>query len=124
MFNWTVISDVPRGIANTTDLVGTELIMMSPVTTEITLESKTSGGRMSRHRKVAMGACVGWTILLIVAEKMTLKALCHRASGSGSEGVRMREYSSGGREYASAIGEVDVLSCVSRNGESSVVRIG
>ena len=47
MFNRTVISDVPRGIANTTDSVGTESIMMSPVTTEITLESKTSGGRVS-----------------------------------------------------------------------------
>ena len=49
MFNWTVISDVSRGIANTTDLVGTELIMMSPVMIEIALESKTSGGGMSRH---------------------------------------------------------------------------
>ena len=48
MFNWTVISDVTRGIANTTDLVGTESIMMSPVMTEVTLESKTSGGRMSQ----------------------------------------------------------------------------
>ena len=124
MFNWTVISDVPRGIANTTDSVGTESITMSPVMTEITLESKTSGGRMSWCGKVAMGACVGWTILSIVAEKMTLKALHHRASGSGSEGVRTREYSSGGREYASAIGEADVSSCVSRNGESSIVRIG
>ena len=47
MFNWTVISDVSRGIANTTDLVGTESITMSPVMTEITLELKTSGGGMS-----------------------------------------------------------------------------
>ena len=48
MFNWTVISDVPRGIANTIDSVGTESIMMSPVTTEVALEPKTSGGRVAR----------------------------------------------------------------------------
>ena len=48
MFNWTVISDVPRSIANGTDSVGTESITMSPVTTEIALIPKTSGGRMSR----------------------------------------------------------------------------
>ena len=39
-----------------------------------------------------MGACVGWTILSIVAEKMTPKALHQRASGSGSKGVWAREY--------------------------------
>ena len=70
-----------------------------------------------------MGACVGWTILLIVAEKMTLKALCQRASGSRSESVRAREDLSGRREYASAVGEVDVLSHVSRDRESPVVWI-
>ena len=71
-----------------------------------------------------MGACVGWTILSIVAEKMTLKALRQRASGSGSKGVRTREYSSRGGEYTSAIGEADVLGCISRDREGSVVRIG
>ena len=75
MFNWTVISDVSRGIANTTDSVGTESSTMSPVMTEITLESKTSREGVSRRGYVAMGACVGWTILSIVAEKMTLKTL-------------------------------------------------
>ena len=49
MFNWIVISDVSRGITNTTDSVGTELIMMSPVMTEIALMLKISGGGMSRH---------------------------------------------------------------------------
>ena len=50
MFNWAVISDVTRGITNTTDSVGTESITMSPVMTEVALEPKTSGGRMSRRR--------------------------------------------------------------------------
>ena len=71
-----------------------------------------------------MGACVGWTILSIVAEKMTPKALRQRASRSRSKGVRAREYSSGGREYTSAIREVDVLSHISRDRESPVVWIG
>ena len=51
-----------------------------------------------------MGASVGWTILLIVAEKMTSKAPRQRASGSRSKSVRARENLSGGREYASAVG--------------------
>ena len=49
MFNWIVISDVSRGITNTTDSVGAELIMMFPVMAEIALEPKTSRGGMSRH---------------------------------------------------------------------------
>ena len=71
-----------------------------------------------------MGACVGWTILSIVAKKMTLKALCQRASRSRSKGIRVREYSSGGGEYTSAIREADVLSHISRDRESPVVWIG
>ena len=70
-----------------------------------------------------MGACVGWTILLIVTKKMTSKALRQRASGSRLKSVRARENSSGGREYASAVREADVLSCVSRDREGPVVRI-
>ena len=44
MFNWAIINDVPRGIANSTGVVGTESIAMSPVMTEITLVLKTSRG--------------------------------------------------------------------------------
>ena len=72
---------------------------------------------------MAMGACVGWTILSIVAKKMTSKALHQRAGGSRSKSARARENSSGGREYVSAIGEADVLSRVSRDRESPVVWI-
>ena len=72
---------------------------------------------------MAMGAGVGWTVLSIVAEKMTSKALCQRASRSGSESVRVREDSSGRREYASAIGKADVLSRIPRDRECSIVRI-
>ena len=124
MFNWTVISDMSRGIANTTDSVGTESITMSPVMTEITLESKTSGGGMSQHGLVAMGARVGWTILLIVAEKMTPKALCQGTSRGRSKSVRARKYPSGGREYTSVIREAYMLGGVSGDWEGSVVRIG
>ena len=70
-----------------------------------------------------MGASVGWAILSIVAEKMTLKTLRQRASGSGSKSVRVREDSSGGGEYTSAIREVNMLSSVSGDWEGSVVRV-
>ena len=48
MFNWAIIDDVPRGIANSTGAVGAESIMMSPVMTETTLVSKTSGGGVTQ----------------------------------------------------------------------------
>ena len=124
MFNWTVISNVSRGIANTTDSVGTELITMSPVMTETALESKTSGGGMSRCRQVAVRAHVRGAVLSIVAETMTPKALSQRTSGGGSNRVRVREYSSRGRENASAIRESNVLGGIPRDWESPVVRIG
>ena len=44
MFNRTIINDMPRGIANSTGMVGTESIAMSPVMTETALMLKTSGG--------------------------------------------------------------------------------
>ena len=75
MFNWTVINDMSRGIANSTGAVGAESIMMSPVMTEATLMPKTSGGGVTQSRKVAMGTGIGGAVLLIVAKKMTLKAL-------------------------------------------------
>ena len=74
MFNWTVINDVPRGIANSTGAVGAESITMSPVMTEATLMPKTSRG-VTWSGKVAMGTGIGGAVLLIVAEKMTSKAL-------------------------------------------------
>ena len=71
-----------------------------------------------------MRACVGWAILSIVAEKMTLKALCQRASGSGSKSIGAREYPSGRGEYTSAIQEVNMLSDISENREGAIVWIG
>ena len=39
MFNWTIINNLPRGIANSTGVVGTESITMSPVMAEtVTVE--------------------------------------------------------------------------------------
>ena len=124
MFNWTVISNMSRGIANTTDLVGTESITMSPVKTETTLESKTSGGGMSRCRQVEMRARVGGAVLSIVTKMMTLKAFSQRTSRCRLKCIWVREYSSGGRENASAIRELNVLGGIPRDWEGSVVRVG
>ena len=73
---------------------------------------------------MAVRACVGWTILSIVAEKMTPKALCQRASRDRPKSVRVREYPSGGGEYTSAIREANMLSDVSGDRESTIVRVG
>ena len=73
---------------------------------------------------MAMGACVGWAILSIVAEKMTPKALCQRASGNRLKSVGAREYPSGGGEYSSAVRKVNMLSDVSGNGEGAIVWVG
>ena len=124
MFNWTVICDVPRGIANTTDSVGTESITMSPVTTEVALEPKTSGGGVSRCGQVAMRARVGEAILSIVTKTMTLKAFGQGTSRSGLKSVGARKYPGGGGEYVSAIGESNVLGSIPRDWESPVVQVG
>ena len=121
MFNWTVISDVSRGIANTTDSVGAESIMMSPVMAEIALELKTSGGGVSQCGQVAMRARVGGAILSIVTETMTPKAFGQGTSRSGSKSIGARKYPGGGGEYTSAIGELNVLGGIPRDWESSVV---
>ena len=71
-----------------------------------------------------MRAHVRGAVLLIVAETMTLKAFSQRTSRSGSKCVRAREYSSGGRENASAVRESNVLSGVPRDWESPIVRVG
>ena len=70
-----------------------------------------------------MGARVGGTILSIVAEKMTLKVLRQRASGSGSKSIGAREYPSGRGEYTSAIQEVNMLGGVSGDWEGTIVRV-
>ena len=124
MFNWTVISDVSRGITNTTDLVGAESIMMSPVMAEIALKPKTSRGGVSWHGQVAMRACVGGAILLIVTETMTLKAFGQGTSRCGSKSVRARKYPSGGGEYVSAVGELNVLGSIPRDWKGPIVRVG
>ena len=68
-----------------------------------------------------MGAGVGWAVLSIVAEKMTPKALCQRASRGRPKSVGVRKYPSGGGEYTRAVWEANVLSDVSGNRESAVV---
>ena len=71
-----------------------------------------------------MGAHVGWTILLIVAEKMTPKTLCQGTNRSGLKSGRVRKYLSGGGEYTSAVREANMLSDVSGDREGTIVRVG
>ena len=71
-----------------------------------------------------MRACVGGAVLSIVTEIMTSKALCHGACRGRSKSNGVRKYLSGRGEYTSAIREMDMLSEISRNRKSSVVRVG
>ena len=73
---------------------------------------------------MAVRARVRGAVLSIVAETMTLKAFSQWTSWSRLKHVRAREYSSGGRENASAIREMNVLSGIPRDWESPVVRVG
>ena len=70
-----------------------------------------------------MRACVGGAILSIVAETMTLKAFSQGTSRSRSKSVRARKYPSGGGEYTSAVGELNVLGSIPRDWESPIVRV-
>ena len=49
MFSRTVINDMSRGIACSTDVVRAGSVIMSPVVAETTLVSKKSRGRMSQR---------------------------------------------------------------------------
>ena len=62
MFSRTIIDNMPRGIACSTDAVRTESVMMSPVVAETTLVPKTSRGRVTQSREVAMGAGIGGAV--------------------------------------------------------------
>ena len=59
MFNWAIINDVPRAIANSSGAVGAESVTMSPVMTETALMLKTSGGGVTWSGWVAMGTGIG-----------------------------------------------------------------
>ena len=69
---------------------------------------------------MAVGAGRGGAVLMIVAEKMTAKTFGQRASKSGVTTFRLREDTSRGREDSGAIGELNVLCCVSRDRKGMV----
>ena len=111
--------NVSRGITAPTEAVGAELVSKFPVTTETALVLKTSGGRVTRHREVAMGAGIGQAILLIVAKKMAMKALSKRASRA--EGFWPGKNMSGRGQDLSPIGELDMFCGIVRDGKGLVV---
>ena len=73
---------------------------------------------------MAMGAGISGAVLTIVAEKMTTKAFGQRTSRSGAAAFRLREDPSRGREDLGTIRELDVLCCISMDGEGVVLFIG
>ena len=59
-----------------------------------------------------------------MAEMMTPKAFGQGTSESGSKSVGVRKYPGGGREYTSAVRELNVLGGIPRDWKSSVVGVG
>ena len=74
MLKRTVTHKVLWCRANSTVSMGTILAMMSPVVTEIALESKTLSSRMTRGEDVAVGTAIFLTVLSIVTIAKTLEA--------------------------------------------------
>ena len=69
---------MPRVTANSTVVVGTDDVCMSPVTTEVALDCEAKMSWMARHGRVTMRTGIVWTIFAIVAITMTMEADCVR----------------------------------------------
>ena len=72
---------------------------------------------------MAVGAGISGEILMIVAEKITMKTFSQRASRTGATSFGLREDMSSGRDNLSAIGESNVSCCILRDGEGMVLFI-
>ena len=110
MLKRTVIHEVPWCRANSTVSIGTILAVMSPVVTEITLESKTLLSRVTRGEDVAMGTAVFLTVLFIVTIMKTLEASGVRSGRGDSDLFRSRENLCRRRKDGGTVGKVDSLS--------------
>ena len=98
--------------------MGTISAVMSPVVTEIALESKTLLSRVIRGKDMAVGAVVFLTVLLIVIIAKTLETSGVHSSRGDLDLFRSRENLCRRRKDSGAIGKIDSLSGFSedRNG--------
>ena len=96
--------------ANSTVSMGTISAVMSPVVTEITLESKTLVSRVTRGKDVAVGTAVFLTVLFIVTVAQTLEASGIRGGREDMDLFGPRENLCREGQDSSAIGEINSLS--------------
>ena len=83
---------------------------MSPVVTEIALESKTLSSRMTKGEDMAVGIVVFLTVLSIVTIVKTLEASGIHSGRGDMDLFRLREDLCRGGQDSSAVGETNSLS--------------
>ena len=86
------------------------MAVVSPVVTEITLESKTLLSRVTRGKDMAVGAVVFLTVLLIVIIVKTLETSDVHSGRGDLDLFRSRENLYRRRKDGGAIGKIDSLS--------------
>ena len=98
--------------------MGTISAVMSPIVTEIALESKILSSRVTRGKDMAVGAVVFLTVLSIVTIAKTLETSGVHSGRGDLNLFRSRENLCRGRKDSGAIGKIDSLSGFSgdRNG--------
>ena len=95
--------------------MGTILAVMSPVMTEITLESKTLSSRVTRGGDMAVGIAVFLIVLSIVTVVKTLEASGVHSGRGDLDLFRLRENLCRGRKDSGAIGKINSLSSFGGN---------
>ena len=109
--------------ANSIVLMGTILAVMSPIMTEIALESKTLLSRVTRGKDVAVGAVVFLTVLLIVTIVKTLETSGICSGRGNSDLFRSRENLCRRRKDSGAVGKIDSLSSFSGDGNGGFILV-
>ena len=109
--------------ANSTVLIETILAAMSPVVTEIALESKTLESRVTRGEDMAVGIAVFLTVLSIVTVVKTLEASGVCSGRRDLDLFRLRKNLCRRRKDGGTIGKVDGLSSFSGDSNSGFILV-
>ena len=115
MLKRTITYEVPWCRANSTVSMGTISAVMSPVVTEIELESKTLSSRVTRGEDVAVETAIFLTVLSIVTVAKTLEASGVHGGKGDPDLFRPRENLCRGRKDCGAIGKINGLSSFSED---------
>ena len=123
MLKRTVTHEMPWRRANSTVSMRIILAVMSPVVTEIALESKTLSSRVTRGKDVAVGAAVFLRVLLIVTIAKTLKTSGVHSGRGDLDLFRLRENLYWRRKDSGAVGKIDSLTSFGGDGNSGFILI-